>query len=491
MPHAKCYNSFVARMIPLPPRLASFKRYSIIIACGMIGIVAARVPPSSTQVQVFSSSTFVVAPSPLPLRRPSPSSSNVITQIQRRLWERQRDRRKCTFPSRGSDESCFESYWNQSVLYAAGSHSSDDDKDYDGDKDSIEGGDGSNSSQPPSSSSNEKGDTDVGNSMNLNQQRQLKFLEKVASNSISKSTSSRDISNNTAMSSNRDNHITGSSGGSDGDAAWIVLTTSRRQSLQREIHLLKLLDPTSPLARLEEANDSIRDEENDNDYYDPINREERVISELWSLWYGERGSYNEKKLIDIEMGVFGGAGGASTSDGDRIPPSWAEAERQYLALIREHCSTATNADGFKSDSVNNDNLNLSIWVEPANRLATLLFLMGRFQESKEWCERILATKPWHIGALSGIVLVCANMGDAEGVAKYSKLVLPPRTSNFPTPEWIDARREWVRRNVKLAEMNLSRLEKVNRRAYEELSNVVVFDEGDTAAGYHDDSSAWQ
>jgi hypothetical protein len=153
---------------------------------------------------------------------------------------------------------------------------SDDDKDYDSDKDSIEGGGGSNRSQPSSSSSSsDEGDTDFGNTMNLDQQRL--FLEKVASN-ISNSASSGDISNYNDMSSNRDNQIT--------DAASIVLTTSRRQSLQREIHLLKLLDPSTPLARLEEASDKIRDEENDDDdyYHDHVNRDERVISELWSLW---------------------------------------------------------------------------------------------------------------------------------------------------------------------------------------------------------------
>merc|ERR1719203_315785 len=91
------------------------------------------------------------------------------------------------------------------------------------------------------------------------------------------------------------------------------------------------------------------------------------------------------------------------------PDLWHEAENQYIELIREHCST----DGSL------EKVDLSNWVEPANRLATLYFIMGRFGESKKWCERILKARPWHVGALSGVVMVCMKLGDKEGVLKYS------------------------------------------------------------------------
>lgn len=154
-----------------------------------------------------------------------------------------------------------------------------------------------------------------------------------------------------------------------------ILTSSRKQRLLREIELIKQLDPEHP--------------ENNIEYSD-IQNQELVVSQLWAIWYGERGPINEMKLREVE---------------DEDPNQWPEAENKYLELIRVHCS----ADGSM------DNLNLSNWVEPANRLATLLFLMGRFSESKEWCDKILDSKPWHIGALSGtlkdvvVVVVVVNL----------------------------------------------------------------------------------
>ena len=155
-----------------------------------------------------------------------------------------------------------------------------------------------------------------------------------------------------------------------------ILTSSRKQRLLREIELIKQLDPEHP--------------ENNIEYSD-IQNQELVVSQLWAIWYGERGPINEMKLREVEDLLVD-------------PNQWPEAENKYLELIRVHCS----ADGSM------DNLNLSNWVEPANRLATLLFLMGRFSESKEWCDKILDSKPWHIGALSGtlkdvvVVVVVVN-----------------------------------------------------------------------------------
>jgi len=165
-----------------------------------------------------------------------------------------------------------------------------------------------------------------------------------------------------------------------------ILTSSRKMRLEREIELIKQLDPEHL--------------DNNREYSDSQNQE-LVIQELWSLWYGERGRANEIELRKIED---------TTVDQNQ----WPEAERRYLELIRKHCSV----DGTM------DNLELTNWVEPANRLATLLFMMGRLKESRKWCKRILNVKPWHIGALSGIAIVCMQMGDGEGVIKYSLMGLP-------------------------------------------------------------------
>lgn len=219
-----------------------------------------------------------------------------------------------------------------------------------------------------------------------------------------------------------------------------VLTTSRKQKLEREIELLRMLDPDHP--------------ENNRDYSD-LQNQELVVSELWSLWYGERGPMNERRLRAIEETIVD-------------PDMWADAEKQYLSLIDEHCRIGTSED----------DLDLSRWVEPANRLATLLFVMGRFGESKKWCDRILSVKPWHIGALSGVVMVCMKMGDKEGVLKYSLIGLPNST-----PQMRSARKDWVRKNVELAEKNLLLLEELNRKAYGEPD-----ESGAKIAGYEESSN---
>ena len=37
------------------------------------------------------------------------------------------------------------------------------------------------------------------------------------------------------------------------------------------------------------------------------------------------------------------------------------------------------------------------WAEPANRLATLRYMEGEFEESVDLCLRVLRLKPWHFG----------------------------------------------------------------------------------------------
>ena len=201
-----------------------------------------------------------------------------------------------------------------------------------------------------------------------------------------------------------------------------ILTSSRKMRLEREIELIQQLDPEHP---------------DNNEGYSDSQNQELVVQQLWSLWYGERGRANEVELRKIE-------------DTTVEQSQWPEAESRYLELIRKHCSV----DGTM------DNLELSNWVEPANRLATLLFLMGRLKESKQWCKRILNVKPWHIGALSGIAIVCMQMGDGEGVIKYSLMGLPNLNLR-------KQRKEWIENNVYIAEKQLLRLEELSRESYGE------------------------
>lgn len=117
---------------------------------------------------------------------------------------------------------------------------------------------------------------------------------------------------------------------------------------------------------------------------------DEATNQLWALWIGERGPESASNLLHAE--------------GLMAVESWNEAELVLLSLIEEH--------GIH-------------WAEPVNRLATLYYMGGRYDESKALCELVLDVKPWHFGALSGIVMVCTAQNDATGARFWSEKRLPP------------------------------------------------------------------
>jgi hypothetical protein len=149
---------------------------------------------------------------------------------------------------------------------------------------------------------------------------------------------------------------------------------------------------------------------------------------LWSLWFSERGPHAANELCNIEELIAQG------------PRSWLEAEERLRDLIDEH--------GV-------------YFVEPINRLATLLFLQGRLEDSKILCETVLAVKPWHFGALSGIVIVCAGLGDTSAARQWAPRRLPPIQ-----PTGSNKRRaQWVERSVQDATKALFHAERRVKKAF--------------------------
>jgi hypothetical protein len=111
---------------------------------------------------------------------------------------------------------------------------------------------------------------------------------------------------------------------------------------------------------------------------------------LWALWYSERGSTAQALLQQADRCL---------SD----PSSWHECELILTGLIDEY--------GV-------------YFVEPVNRLATLYFLQGKMNKSHTLCRVVLQVKPWHFGALAGIVQVCIGLGDKDGARKWAAQRLP-------------------------------------------------------------------
>ena len=113
-----------------------------------------------------------------------------------------------------------------------------------------------------------------------------------------------------------------------------------------------------------------------------------AIAALWDHWFGEEGE-------DARASIEDAAGSLQDPDAAGEAPS-------LLALT----------------------IRFPGWAEPVNRLATLRFLQRRFAESAELCERVLALKPWHFGALHGIVMCHTELGDHKAAMRWAENVLP-------------------------------------------------------------------
>ncbi len=235
-------------------------------------------------------------------------------------------------------------------------------------------------------------------------------------------------------------------GDDDDDDPTYSSERNRIRNLEREIQLLSRLDPDHPI-------NSIDDTDEEEIQKAMRNSQEATLEKLWALWYGERGPLNERKLRLYEERLMDVRGSSA----------WPEVLDHYLGLIYEHCGVASGdsdalAEKRRLEDVDFDQLDLGKWIEPANRLATLLFLMGRLAESKEWCERILAEKPWHVGALSGIVVVCLKLNDEDSAKTWAMRALPGLS-----PQTRRLRGEWVKTNLNLAKQKLEKLEEDLRK----------------------------
>jgi hypothetical protein len=163
-----------------------------------------------------------------------------------------------------------------------------------------------------------------------------------------------------------------------------LLTTISRERRQVEIELLQSLE----------------------------HNDEEAVENLWNLWYSERGPKAHAELLDIEQTLF--------SD----PSRWPKAETRLKSMMDEY--------GL-------------YFCEPINRLATLYFMQGRYKESKKLCEIVLEQKPWHFGALSGIVMVCVGLQDHSGARTWAAKRLPPLVPDGTTDN--HRRVEWTKRAV--------------------------------------------
>ena len=134
------------------------------------------------------------------------------------------------------------------------------------------------------------------------------------------------------------------------------------------------------------------------------------LADVQTLWSSERGSKAEALLREADELTIEG------------PQAWKEAEDILRLLIEEHGA---------------------YFVEPVNRLATLHYLQGRLEEALHFTRMVLKVKPWHIQALSRIVMIYAGLGDSETARRWAAHRLPSFSSTGSNRR----RARWVERAV--------------------------------------------
>jgi hypothetical protein len=215
--------------------------------------------------------------------------------------------------------------------------------------------------------------------------------------------------------------------GSGGDIPPPSLPTSRPvRSARKEFKpkpsaasppLRIVLPPAPPLTTLDRERRLV-----EQDFLAALEYGDEALTDLWDLWFQERGKEAAGRLLAAEE--LTGAG----------PSHWLKAEQVLKDLIEEH--------GV-------------YWVEPVNRLATLYYMQGRLEESETLCQMVLAVKPWHFGALSGVVMVYAGLHDSEKARQWAARRLPTFAPTGPNRR----RMAWVETALQDSKLSLEEGEK--------------------------------
>ena len=166
----------------------------------------------------------------------------------------------------------------------------------------------------------------------------------------------------------------------------------------------------------------------DVDNIDAIDNQDKdaALSDLQHLWSSERGS---KAAQSLEL--------ATELVTSSQPCDWDRAEGILRSLIADHGPT---------------------FGEPWHLLATLFVLQGRYVEALPLYQTLLHHKPWHVGALSGIVRAYEGLGDVQRAREWAAFRLPKASH-------INRRQQWVERALQDIDSKLQEAEQANLEAF--------------------------
>jgi hypothetical protein len=186
------------------------------------------------------------------------------------------------------------------------------------------------------------------------------------------------------------------------------------------------------------------------------------VPQLWDLWYSQRGGEALGRLRQADKLMAD-------------PTSWQDCEDSLRLLVKEY----------------------SIYfVEPINRLATLYYLQGKMEASYHLCRLIiLHLKPWHFGALAGIVQVCLALGNRDEARYWATKRLPTAAANTGAPPFDGGatnprRLSWVQEMVLTAKRIMKESEEATQQQFG-YPEIYYRKQTNKEDNYKSDTDAWQ
>ena len=129
-----------------------------------------------------------------------------------------------------------------------------------------------------------------------------------------------------------------------------------------------------------------------------------VVPQLWNVWCSEKGMDAKREIKQC---------GSWINSGD---PDLLERANDRVKVLSEKFPN---------------------WAEPYNRMATIQFRLENYEAAQDIYKKALDLKPWHLGALNGMLMCHHVRGDQDGTKSWARQALPP-AGRFRDPRRFDA-----------------------------------------------------
>lgn len=145
-----------------------------------------------------------------------------------------------------------------------------------------------------------------------------------------------------------------------------------------------------------------------------------VVPQLWNVWCSEKGMDAKREIKQC---------GSWINSGD---PDLLERANDRVKVLSEKFPN---------------------WAEPYNRMATIQFRLENYEAAQDIYKKALDLKPWHLGALNGMLMCHHVRGDQDGTKSWARQAFPP-AGRFRDRHGrvVHPRKIWVKKMVQEIEL---------------------------------------